>query len=399
MRRKGSQNGSVRESGGRWYCQFSRWVCDEQGNLQWKRTEVAMDRDGEPVRSTGPARVGKREAERIAYELYVAPANATNAAPRGLMSVQQFIDGCFRADHISQLKASGRDHYEHMLRAHILPTLGEVQLRRVDALLVQRLLTAKAEKYSSQTVRHIRNAISAIFRHARRLKYFSGALPTEDVLMPTLRHAERRALRWDQVLDLAEAMPQRHRSLVILLAQTGLRIGEAAGLLWSCINFEDDWVIREGIAIPALTICVRYNWTRGELTDLKGSAKVRMIPLTAESWVALELHRERSKWCGEHQPVFTGHAGTRIDAHNVGQRSLKTAGIAIGCPWVSWHVLRHTAATLSDVVGLTPAEKQKILGHRSAALEIRYTHPEIEGVRRKLESITEGKTRTARQAS
>lgn len=391
VRRKGSQNGSVRAVAGRWYVQFARWVKDETGNLAWCRTELAMSRDGKPLMAIGADRIGKREAERLAYELYVAPANGINSMPQGLATVQQFVDLRFRPDHIALLKASGRQHYEHLLRAHILPTLGAMQLRDVDADMVQRLLSAKAQTYSSQTVLHVRNALSALFRHARRLKFYSGALPTEDAALPTLRHAERRALTWPQVAALADGMPQRHRALVIVLAQTGMRIGEAAGLNWSACNFTDEWAVRDGIAIPANAICVRRNWTRGELTDLKGSDKVRIVPMTAEVWVALQVHRERSKWIGEDQPVFTGNTGSRLDAHNVGQRSLKTAAAKIGCPWVSWHVLRHTAATLGEVAGLTPAEKQKILGHRSQALTIRYTHPEAEGVRAKLESISERK--------
>jgi len=387
VRRKGNQNGSVRVCGDRWYAQFSRWVKDEYGNLVWKRTERAMEQHGKPVLAIGKDRVGKREAERLAYELYVAPANSANAVPQGLATVGQFIELRFRPDHILKLGPSGRAHYEHMLRAHVLPTLAGIQLRDVDADVVQRLLTAKSETYSSQTVLHIRNVISAVMRHARRLKFYSGELPTADLSLPTLRHAERRALRWDQVLMLVDKMPLRHRALVILLAQGGMRIGEAAGLNWSCCNFEDDWAIRDGIAIPSNTVCIRYNWTRGELKDLKGSDKVRMVPMTAEVWVALQLHRERSKWCGEDQPVFAGQTGSRLDAHNVGQRSLKTAGEAIGCPWVSWHVLRHTASTLGDIAGLTPAEKQKILGHRQLQMSIRYTHPEAEQVRGKLELI------------
>jgi len=386
-RRKGNQNGSVRVSGTRWYAQFSHWVKDDKGNLRWKRTERAMEKDGKPVLAIGAGRVGRREAQRLAYELYVAPANAANAVPQGLATVGQFVELRFRPDHILQLGPSGRAHYEHMLRAHVLPTLAGIQLRDVDASVVQRLLTAKAETYSSQTVLHIRNVISALMRHARRLKFYSGELPTEDLSLPTLRHAERRALRWEQVLMLVDKMPARHRALVILLAQGGMRIGEAAGLNWSHCNFEDDWAIRGGVAIPSNTICVRQNWTRGELTDLKGSDKIRMVPMTAEVWVALQLHREQSKWSGEDQPVFAGQTGNRLDAHNVGHRALKPAGEAIGCPWVCWHVLRHTASTLGDIAGLTPAEKQKILGHRQLQLSIRYTHPEAEAVRAKLELI------------
>jgi integrase len=95
-----------------------------------------------------------------------------------------------------------------------------------------------------------------------------------------------------------------------------------------------------------------------------------------------------SKFRGEDQPVFASRNGTPLDAHNVSNRSLKRAARKIGLPRVSFHSLRHTTATLADKVGLTIAEKQKILEHRTADISTHYTHPEIERVRQALEQIT-----------
>lgn len=59
-----------------------------------------------------------------------------------------------------------------------------------------------------------------------------------------------------------------------------------------------------------------------------------------------------------------------------------------GAPWVTWHVLRHTCATLSDQAGLTVAEKQKLLGHATAAMSTHYTHPDMERMRLAWETVT-----------
>lgn len=117
------------------------------------------------------------------------------------------------------------------------------------------------------------------------------------------------------------------------------------------------------------------------------TARDRKAPLTAETWVALMLHYERTKWQGQDQPVFAGNTGMPMDGHNVLVRSFRAAAKRIGAPWATWHTLRHTSATLADKCGLSVAEKQKLLGHRDAEMTTRYTHPEIERVREALEKI------------
>ena len=50
--------------------------------------------------------------------------------------------------------------------------------------------------------------------------------------MPEMTRRERNALTWERVFMLADEMPT-HRNIVIALAQTGMRIGEASALLWN----------------------------------------------------------------------------------------------------------------------------------------------------------------------
>jgi integrase len=45
----------------------------------------------------------------------------------------------------------------------------------------------------------------------------------------------------------------------------------------------------------------------------------------------------------------------------------------VGLPWCTPHCLRHCAATMADKAGLTVAEKQKILVHRTADMSLHYS--------------------------
>ncbi len=377
VRRKGSQRGSVRRAAGKWYIEYFAWVADESGNLQWRR-------QCRPVEGA----TSRRDAERKGYQQHVGRANELCQMPAGLATLKQFIEARFQPDHIDRLKLNGRILYHSMLKNHVLPTLGDMQLRAVTPQLVQQLISSKlAAGLSVQTVTHVRNVLSAVFRHARSLKFFGGELPTEGVKLPEMVRAERGALTWDQVLMLVQAVPPSYKPLVIVLAQTGMRIGEAAGLIWRRVNLSDEWRVSDGEAIAPNSILIASNWTRGERTTLKGRGKWRKVPLTTESWVALMTQYEQSKWRGEDQPVFAGQTGRPLDPHNVANRVLKPAARKIGLGWICFHVLRHTSATLADKAGLTAAEKQKILGHSTEAMSQHYTHPELDGVRAKLERL------------
>lgn len=379
VRRKGTQTGSVRRRGDAWYISFHEWRADKKGNIKWRPTEKKIDGD------FGNSERGRRKAEQAGYEQWVAKANAQCKVPQGLATVEQFYDTRFVPDHVSMLKKSGRLHYRTMWTNHIKPTIGPAQLREVTPQMVQGLISAKVQAdYSVQTVVHVRNCISAIFRHARNLRFYEGQLPTEGVRLPEMVRAERLALTWEQVKMLSEAMPQRYRPLIIFLAQTGLRIGEACGLRWRHANLGDEWRIVDGEALPPNSLLVCSNWTRNERTTTKTNTW-RKVPLTAESWVALMEQYEASNFKGDDQPVFASRAGTPMDAHNVAARHLKAAGKKIGIPWISWHCLRHSAATMADKAGLSVAEKMKILGHRTAEMSLHYTHPQMESVRQRLD--------------
>ena len=216
-----------------------------------------------------------------------------------------------------------------------------------------------------------------------------GPLPTEGIAMPEMVRKERNALTWEQVLMLADQMP-KHRNILILLSQTGMRIGEASGLRWKYVNLTDEWRVVDGEALPPNSILVSSSWTRRQRTSTKNRSW-RKIPLTSEAWVAITLQWEMSRFRGEDQPVFATKAGTPFNAWNTNKRVLKPAAKKIGMPWISWHHLRHTTATLADKAGLTIAEKQKILGHRTADISTHYTHPEMERVREAMENMTKVK--------
>lgn len=396
MKTKGSQKGTVRRKGDNWFIRFAEWAQDANGNLKYRETEKKI------CPAVGPDRRTKREAEVIGYERYVMPANGVAACPQGRATLRQFLEVRFDPEYITlQLKPNGQSFYRSVIRRHILPTLGDVALVDVSRAMVQGLIASKLQVgLSTQTCKHIQNCISAIFRHAKRLGFFRGDLPTEDLITPTVVHSERKALQPIQVRMIIETMPAEYRPLVHFVARTGCRIGEAIGLRWKRVNLTDEWIISDGHAIAPNSVLIKDNYTRGRYESPKTAAGVRTVPLSSGAWVVLmELKEAAGGDVNPEAPVFASRNGTPQDGHNIGTRHLKTAGKKAGAAWVTWHSFRHTAATLTDMVGITAAEKQALLGHSSEAMGLRYTHAHHESVRRSLEAAESDKPGRIRERS
>ena len=180
-RKKGEQQGFVRWKNGAWQIRFSEWRADEEGNLKYVSVERRVAGDFPHTAK------GEREALRAGYEQWVSKANAENKVPQGLATLEQFYEIRFQVDRVDRLKKGGKEHYRTIWGQHIQPTFGGIQMREIGPQAVQRLISSKiAAGYSSQTIYHVRNCLSAIFRHARNLRFIEGPLPTEGISMPEM---------------------------------------------------------------------------------------------------------------------------------------------------------------------------------------------------------------------
>jgi len=382
MRRKGEQRGSVRQRGAEWHVYFRRLTTDAEGNAVWLQTSRLVG----PAQ--GPQRLTRAQAERKAYDEIVSKANGLTVTPGASVTVGEFYDARYAVDVLPTLSRSTRMSWESIWRKHVAPSLSHCPISTVNRAMVQTIITGKQRaKLSPQTITHIRNRISSVFNHARRLNYFSGENPTEDIVLPRMERKERRALTRESFDVLLSQLPdERLRVAVILMAYLGLRVGEAAGLRWQCVNLGEAVQYVDGVPIPPFSILVREQYHRNRFARLKTDSSKSILPLTSDVWVPLSEWFGRSKFTAPADTVLAGRNGQPLDAHNEAARRLKPAAIRAGMPWVSWHTLRHTASTWAAQV-LTTRENMDLLRHQSAAVNLSYTHADLARIREKLENM------------
>jgi integrase len=71
------------------------------------------------------------------------------------------------------------------------------------------------------------------------------------------------------------------------------------------------------------------------------------------------------------------------------QRHLKPAGRKLGMPWLSWHDLRRTFATLADQENISIGERKELMGHGRAEMTLHYTHVPSQQVSDVLERLSQ----------
>lgn len=155
----------------------------------------------------------------------------------------------------------------------------------------------------------------------------------------------------DALLAAARAAGPRHRAVVTLLADLGLRVGELVGLDLTDIG-----------------------WERGHRTVrfVAKGGKTRRRVLTTEAAAALDDYLAARGT--EDGPLFVTSTGARIDRHGVFRlirRLAREAGIP-AADQLSPHSLRHAFATTARSEGVPLEDVQDAMGHADPRTTRRY---------------------------
>jgi integrase len=173
---------------------------------------------------------------------------------------------------------------------------------------------------------------------------------------------------------LEQRSEDRLYALWHVLASTGMRRGEVAGLRWTDVDLD---VAR--LSIRQARLSIRYEI---EVEEPKSARSRRSIALDAETvqvlraWRAAQL-RERLEWgpaWTDSGLVFTREDGVGLHPDRI-SKLFDSLVARSGVPRIRLHDLRHTHATLALQVGVHPKVVSERLGHSSISLTLdTYSH-------------------------
>jgi integrase len=99
---------------------------------------------------------------------------------------------------------------------------------------------ARPGHLSRNSLRHIKSALSGIFKFAKQQGYYDGENPVRDTANPTAREAEETyAYSLEEIGQILAVLPEPAATIFAVAAFTGARRGEVAGLRWENYNEED----------------------------------------------------------------------------------------------------------------------------------------------------------------
>jgi integrase len=197
-------------------------------------------------------------------------------------------------------------------------------------------------------------------KHGKKLKLVKSKEARRDEIKAMTRE------QLDAFLAAARDKTPRYYPLLLTLARSGLRLGEARALQWDDLD------------LKART--VRVERTAGDDSRMLGTPKsghgrpVDLSPQLADALRRLEVERKaetlRRGWRALPTWVFPNSQGDILDSDKVRaafKRALRAAGLPLH---FSPHGLRHTYASILISEGVSPAYVQRQLGHSTYILTV-----------------------------
>ena len=370
-----SQSGTVRQRPGRtgYYAVYRAPDPAKGGTRQvWKRFDT------------------ETEAKRFLRRAVVAVEDGTHVAPHKL-TLEEFVNGRSGEpgwlDHLDTLVTRGKlrpatvAQYRGLMTLHVLPRLGKVKLAeltvpKLDRLYADLLISGKAPRkkggqatgLSGTSVHLIHVTISKALSDAVRRDLLVKNVAKSVTEAPQVASPEKTIwtpVELDQFLEAVRS--DRLYGLWHMLATTGVRRGEAAGLRWEDVDLE----IGE-LNIRRARVVVGYRVLDSKPKTEKGSRLIALDPATV---TALRSHRarqaeERLLWGPAYNDsglVFTTEIGVGIHPERITRgfaRLVKKAGL----PAITVHGVRHSYATKLADAGVSLEVISKRLGHSSVAI-------------------------------
>jgi integrase len=264
-------------------------------------------------------------------------------------------------------KTSTLEHYTNALRAYVLPIWKDRRITAITHEMIQTFLAEQAKTYSKSTLRSMRAVMRLILGWAVKNELMRKN-PCEGIKLPVVANLKRCVTRHnltpEQIFALVCMLPEPYATLVLFIAATGVRIGEAAAIKAS--DFDGD------------VICISRRIYNGDVDSVKTRKSVRRLDVSPELKERM-LRIAGSEW------IFCSRAGTPIDDGNALRRYIHPACEKLNIVIGGWHDFRHTLTARLRKAGVHPVVVSGILGHNRVNLAMdAYDVADAEDIRRAL---------------
>ncbi|GAA0230700.1 tyrosine-type recombinase/integrase [Metaclostridioides mangenotii] len=356
--------GSVRKRGKKWYYYFDLGIVDGKR----KRVE----------------RVGgdtKKEAEKALREALSEFDDTGTYVDESDMTFNDYLDYWYENYVELNCKTTTKQKYRLVIDKHIKPTLGGYKLNALNSALLQDFCNTKyKDGYSksslSQYVSVIYNSLKYAVNPMQLLKYN----PCVNVKIPkyndTAEH-EVKTISKDQFNILLEKFPKgRLLNMPLLIGyHTGMRIGEICALTWDDIDLTKKTINVNKTLVYNLRNGFSFGTTKTKTSNRTILIGDTLVKILKEHKI---LQKENKLKYGEFYldkdypakgMVCTSESGNYTTPKSTSSIIGKIAKKELGFEF-TFHMLRHTHATMLIQSGVNIKEVQKRLGHAKISITL-----------------------------
>ncbi len=348
----------------------------QQGSLRLEKRKTGQDVWSYRWREIGPdgknVRYKRVVGTKLEYPSKAAAMRAVDGLRLDINSESSSVSSaCLTVDELiehyklTELSASNgktartKDVYLHQLTNVISPKWGKAMLRDVKPIPVERWLSDRPGAPGTKT--KTKGVMSIIFQHAMRYGW-AASNPIRLVRQSGLPVKEEIVLTPVEIAALLTELRDPFRTLILLVAVTGLRRGELFGLKWEDIDFHE----------------AEIRIVRSIVDQVEGPPKTlasrRPLPMSSELSSALDNWRLLSSYSDPGDWVFASPQAIGMKPYwpdAVLKRHVLPAAERAGITKkIGWHSFRRTLATLLQSSGASVKTTQELLRHASPVMTL-----------------------------
>lgn len=367
---------------------------------------LGIDTKGKQIRKTTtytpPEGTAQKKADKLAKAEY---QNFKNRC-MGLSSLNEnmrfkdLVEEYFKLYAPNRLKPVTAYNYQKMMELRFLPVFGNKKLKDITTPILTEFFNSltvtnkdgSLRPMEASTVSRVYNMMQSLFHFAVVQKYIRET-PCSGVILPqkdVTADAKRRYLTQEELTRFIPMFDgySSFNTIIKLLLYTGLRAGEALGLQWTDLDFENR------------TISVNHTLSdvggKHFLTTPKTKTSKRTIAMSDSVAQLLSEHRRHQKQLqlklgsafSHPEMVFTSDTGNykdRSTLNNTFKKFLKGSEFE----FMTLHCLRHCNATLLLNQGVDLKIVSDHLGHSDVGTTANIYADVLESSRRRTAELVE----------